>query len=167
MGVQLEESHQLLQAVNNQLEESELKVEELEQELEKAEKVDDFKETVVKLRKQIGELEGEVRLMKEKCLVNDEVSAELKKNLEASEKVAEEEREHAKDAEEKMLEAQSERNQLLSVKYKLLEQLAEVKECKGSQSQELEVSIKCFDLKQQVESLTAANKELTETTDAM
>merc|ERR1719466_190984 len=66
-----------------------------------------------------------------------------------------------------MIEAQSERNKLLSEKSKLLEQLAVIKEGRGSQSQELEASIECFDLKQQVESLKASNKELLETNDTI
>jgi len=164
LQAQLEESHQLLQVVNGQLEDSEMKVEELEQELERIEKEDvkDIKETVVKLRKQVGELEGELRLVKEKCSASEEFNVELKETLETAEKVAEEERENAKEAEEKMLEAQGERNQLLAVKSKLLEQLAEIKEGKTSQSQELEVSIECFDLKQQVDNLTETINKLTE-----
>jgi len=166
---QLEESHVLLQEVNNQLEEREQKVDELEQELDRIEKEDSKgkEETIAKLRRQVGELEGEVRLVKEKCSTAEEYSVELKETLEAAEKVAEEERDNAKDAEDKMLEAQSERNQLLSVKSKLLEQLAEIKENKSSQSQELEVSIECFDLKQQVDTLTELNKKLTDSNEAI
>jgi len=169
LQAQLEESHELLQAVNNQLEESEQRVEDLEHEMEKMEKedVNDIKETIVKLRKQVGELEGELRLVKEKCTAAEELSTEFKYNFEAAEKVAEEERDNAKDAEERMIEAQSERNKLLSEKSKLLEQLAEMKEGRGSQSQELEASIECFDLKQQVESLKTSSKELLESNDTI
>jgi len=161
---QLEESHVLLQEVNNQLEEREQKVEELEQELDRSQKVNGKgkEETIVKLRRQVGELEGEVRLVKEKFNAAEDYSTEMKETLEAAEKVAEEERDRAKDAEEKMLEAQGERNQLLSVKSKLLEQLAEIKENKLSNSQELEVGLECFDLKQQVDTLTALNGKLSE-----
>lgn len=166
---QLEESHVLLQEVNNQLEEREQKVDELEQEFDRLQKEDSKgkEETIAKLRRQVGELEGEVRLVKEKCITAEEYSVELKETLEAAEKVAEEERDNAKEAEDKMLEAQGERNQLLSVKSKLLEQLAEIKENKSSQSQELEVSIECFDLKQQVDTLAELNKKLTESNETV
>eukprot|EP00092_Neocalanus_flemingeri_P032334 GFUD01035153.1.p1 GENE.GFUD01035153.1~~GFUD01035153.1.p1 ORF type:complete len:1912 (+),score=653.09 GFUD01035153.1:74-5809(+) len=161
---QLEESHVLLQEVNIQLEEKEQKVEDMEQELERFEKEDGKgkEETIAKLRRQVGELEGEVRLGKDKCSAADDYSTDMKETLQAAEKVAEEERDRAKDAEEKMLEAQGERNQLFSSKSKLLEQLAEIKENKLSNSQELEVGIECFDLKQQVNTLAESNGKLTE-----
>merc|ERR1712096_15399 len=110
---------------------------------------------------------GELRLVKEKCTAAEELSTEFKYNFEAAEKVAEEERDNAKDAEERMIEAQSERNKLLSEKSKLLEQLAEMKEGRVSQSQELEASIECFDLKQQVERLKTSSKELLESNDTI
>merc|ERR1719483_553577 len=66
-----------------------------------------------------------------------------------------------------MMEAQGERNQLLSVKSKLLEQLADLKENKLSNSQELELGIESFDLKQQVETLTILNKKLRDTSETI
>jgi len=166
---QLEESHVLLQEVNNQLEEREQRVEEMEQELDRFEKEDNKGKdgTISKLRRQVGELEGEIRLVKDKCAASVDYSTELKETLEAAEKVVEDERDRVKDAEDKMMEAQGERNQLLSVKSKLLEQLADLKENKLSNSQELELGIESFDLKQQVETLTVLNKKLRDTSETI
>ena len=80
---------------------------------------------------------------------NEEVEMELKTVKDKCE-----------EAETKMIQAQSERNQLLSDKTNLLEQLAALKESGNHQSHELEASVECIDLKQQVEVANELNKTL-------
>ena len=161
---QLEECHVLLQEVNNQLEDKEKKIEELEQE---AESLENDKST--KLQARVVELEDELRLTKSQYLTADDLSTELKENLEAAEKTAEEERARAKEAEEKMLEAQQERNQLLTVKSKLLQEIAEIRTRKGSGSNESdkESDTATTELRATIENLTGLNKVLTESNEGL
>merc|ERR1712198_794131 len=87
---------------------------------------------------------------------------------EEAEKAAEDERKASKEAEEKLLEAQQERNQLLSVKSKLLQEIVELKTSRDSNaSLANEESEASSELKAKVENLTGLNKVLTESNDGL
>merc|ERR1712098_908038 len=79
------------------------------------------------------------------------------------------ERRVAKDAEEKLLAAQQERNQLLSVKAKLLQEIVELKsnrDSNASMANEKEKDVSS-ELKAKVENLMGMNKVLTESNEGL
>ena len=155
---QLEECHILLREVNDEKQDQEQRIEELELELEKQENT-----MVAALESQLLEVREELKVTSGHCLAAQEAQEE-------AEKAGEEERGRAKQAEEKMLEAQQERNQLLADKSKLLQEIAEIRTRKGSGSSETETEgpdPARTELQAKIENLSGLNKVLTDSNESL
>ena len=146
---QLEESHLLLEEANNRLEEKEARLDELEPELEGE------KECVAQLRRRLGELEGEVRVVTEKCGVVEGYNGELKRSLDQEQEKVQEASMTAKEAEEKMLAAQGELGRLLKEKASLVALLAGLKEG-GAGCSSVQSGVEVLELRQQVKVMEGA-----------
>ena len=156
---QLEECHILLREVNDQKQDLEQRIEELELELENQENA-----KVAAVQADLLEVREELRVTAGQLLAAQESQEEV-------EKEREEERGRAKQAEEKMLEAQQERNQLLADKTKLLQQIAEKGTRKGSDSSEAETEelrdAATAELQAKMDKLTGLNKVLTDSNESL
>ena len=155
---QLEECHILLREVNDEKQDQEQRIEELESELENQENA-----KVAAVEGQLLEVRDELKVTAGQCLIAQEAQEE-------AEKVSEEERARAKQADQKMLEAQQERNQLLADKSKLLQEIAEIRTRKGSGSSESATEgpdSALAELQAKIDNLTGLNKVLTDSNESL
>lgn len=152
VGSQLEESHVLLRELNNQLEDRDRGMEELEGVLEEQKKAMEEQE------EEKHSLQGKLKIEKENAKTAHQFLDDVKQELERTK--LDLEKSQDTDSKKKIEALQEEKQDLLAARAKLMEDLAELKSDKLSNSQRMEVNIYLDELKSDLKNEEELNQKL-------